>query len=251
MKTPLFLIVSFFIVSLHAIGQINIETKFIPPSGYERIYNDEYSKFLRQLPLKTENIVLYYDGGKKPNYQTYAAVFNYDIGNKDLHQCADAAIYLNAMFNYQVGDWYKIKYRANSGKLMAYTSFAYAKKKNSFKSYLEYVWAWAGTWSLEKYDTFRIDIKDIKPGDIFIQGGSPGHSITVVDVIQNDVGNKKYMLAQSYMPAQEQHILFNPEKESSVWYDLNDEEIIVTPDWDFWKTDLRRFNNMDNNKRRY
>ena len=35
------------------------------------------------------------------------------------------------------------------------------------------------------------------------------------------------------------------DKRVCVWYDLNDEEIIVTPDWDFWKTDLKRFKNRN------
>ena len=38
-------------------AQNNIETKFLPPPGYERIYNDEYSKFLRQ-QLKNDSCLL-------------------------------------------------------------------------------------------------------------------------------------------------------------------------------------------------
>ena len=43
-------------------AQNNIETKFTPPEGFERIYNDSYSKFLRQQPLKQKNIVKYHNG---------------------------------------------------------------------------------------------------------------------------------------------------------------------------------------------
>ena len=49
------------------LAQYNIETKFTPPIGYERIYNDNYSKFLRQFPLKSNNEVKYYNGDSKIN----------------------------------------------------------------------------------------------------------------------------------------------------------------------------------------
>jgi hypothetical protein len=50
-----------------------------------------------------------------------------------------------------------------------------------------------------------------------------------------------YMLAQSYMPAQETQILINPNDESlSPWYPLKDGEI-KTPEWTFMSGDLRCF----------
>lgn len=45
------------------------------------------------------------------------------------------------------------------------------------------------------------------------------------------------------MPSQEQHILINP-KTKNIWYDLNKlEKEIITPDWSFKLTDLKRFKN--------
>jgi len=46
----------------------------------------------------------------------------------------------------------------------------------------------------------------LQPGDIFYHGGSPGLAFMVLDVVENDLGNKMFLLAQSYMPAQEMHI---------------------------------------------
>jgi dTDP-4-dehydrorhamnose 3,5-epimerase-like enzyme len=57
----------------------------------------------------------------------------------------------------------------------------------------------------------------------------------------NSTGNTMYMLAQSYMPAQETQILINPNDESlSPWYPLKDGEI-KTPEWTFMSGDLRCF----------
>jgi len=226
-----------FLISFNLFSQ-NINKCFILPEGYNRIYNDKYSEWLINHSIILNEEVKTYNGDTiKGLGSYYIAKFDYDIGNKNLHQCADAAIYLNAMFNYQVGDWYKIKYHSNNGKIMAYSNFAYASKKNSFKSYLEHVWTWAGTWSLEKYDTYTIDIKDIKPGDIFIIGGSPGHTVIIVDVIKNKENVKKVILAQSYMPAQETHILLN--NNYNVWHNLKED----IKNLGFNKDNLKRFKN--------
>ena len=38
----------------------------------------------------------------------------------------------------------------------------------------------------------------------------PGHVVLIVDMAENDKGEKIFMLAQSYMPAQQTQILINP-----------------------------------------
>ena len=47
----------------------------------------------------------------------------------------------------------------------------------------------------------------LQPGDVFIKGGSPGHAVIVVDVaIYPQTGKTVFLLAQSYMLAQQIHI---------------------------------------------
>ena len=61
---------------------------------------------------------------------------------------------------------------------------------------------------------------DLKAGDIFIKGGSPGHCFIVVNVAINTITHHKtFMLAQSYMPAQDIQVLKSP----SPWYNLTDD----------------------------
>ena len=75
----------------------------------------------------------------------------------------------------------------------------------------------------------------------------PGHAITIIDVIQNiETGERRYMLAQSYMPAQEQHILINPNAGGiyEIWFSFNETELIYTPNWIFHPRDLKRFRNQ-------
>jgi hypothetical protein len=240
-----------------------IVTRFSPPEGYQRIEADSnsFAFYLRYLPLKPAGTkVKYYDGRTKYNSHVAAAVIDIPVGNKDLQQCADAVIRLRAeylrnsdredeiVFNFTNGtpaswpkweegyrcyvdgnnvDWRKTRDRSDSYE--------------NFGAYLETVFMYAGSLSLEK-ELDEGKISEIKPGDVFIIGGSPGHAVIVVDVAVNTEGKRIFMLAQSYMPAQDIHVLINPvDREMSPWYYLNGGEELDTPEWDFAPGSLRKF----------
>jgi hypothetical protein len=88
-------------------------------------------------------------------------------------------------------------------------------------------------------------IEDMEIGDVFIQGGSPGHCVIVVDMAMHaQTGEKLFLLAQSYMPAQDIHILKNPQDpQISPWYSIKFGDTLITPEWTFKRTDLKRFSN--------
>lgn len=82
----------------------------------------------------------------------------------------------------------------------------------------------------------------VKVGDVFVQAGSPGHAVIVVDVAENRMGEQVFLLAQSYMPAQEIHVLKNLEHpDLSPWFKLNDGEQLETPEWTFRWEDRKRW----------
>ncbi len=241
-----------------------IEERFLLPEGYERTEADEnsISRYLRKLPLKPYNTeVRLYNGNLKSNQDVHMAVVDMDIGDRDLHQCADAIIRLKAEYLYQMQEYDKIHFNFTNGFRVDYSKWiqgyrvvvegnrTYWKKTEApsntyddFKDYLNLIYTYAGTLSLSK-ELKKIEYRDISTGDIFIQGGSPGHAVIVVDLaINKATGKKIYMLAQSYMPAQEIHVLKNPENSNSPWYELNpNDEIIQTPEWTFYSHDLKRF----------
>lgn len=80
----------------------------------------------------------------------------------------------------------------------------------------------------------------MQPGDILLKPGAPGHAVIVVDMAQNNKSEKIYLLAQSYMPAQDIHILKNLSgKPSGPWYALQgNNDVIQTPEWTFYKDQL-------------
>jgi len=240
-----------------------LQTRFQPPSGYTRIPMAEgsFAAYLRQLPLKPDGKeVLYYDGSIKPNRGVYLAVVDLPIGKKDLHQCADAVMRLRAEYLWKQGRYEDIHFNFTNGFRVDYAKWrkgrrivvegnkTYWNQRNQLSEsyedlwkYLETIFMYAGTLSLAQ-ELPSIPRSDMRIGDVLIQGGSPGHAVIVVDMAKHhDTGRKIFMLAQSYMPAQEIQILKNPGSQISPWYELTSEKVIQTPEWRFYSTDLKRF----------
>ncbi len=225
----------------------NILKRFVAPDGFNRPRGNAFTAFhqyIIQLPLKKwGSSALYYDGTAKNNPNVYLSVFRLPIGNKDLHQCADACMRLRADFLYQKKQFSKIKFNyLADNKPRYYLDFAkgdYSSVK--YWQYLEQVFSYANTASLHAELPMVTSINNVKVGDILLEKKQPfGHAVMVVDMIENTSGKKLMLLAQSYMPAQEIQILKNPTNAAlSPWYEL-EEGNIVTPEWTFnhthWKT---------------
>jgi len=61
-----------------------------------------------------------------------------------------------------------------------------------------------------------------------------------VDVAENKTGEKVFLLAQSYMPAQDIQVLKNPNNEHlSPWYSSQITGQLVTPQWTFTKDQMK------------
>ena len=80
----------------------------------------------------------------------------------------------------------------------------------TFRAYLDTVFMYAGSYSLARELEPVADPSTVMPGDVFVQGGFPGHAVLVADVTANARGERRFLLVQSYMPAQDVHVLVNP-----------------------------------------
>jgi hypothetical protein len=233
------------------------------PTDFKRIKTtrNSFQQWLQFLPLfPAGQKVKTYDGSLKWNQQVHARVVDIDVGKRDLQQCADAVMRLRSEFLFGKKEYDKIHFNYTNGTKVSFddwrkgrkpqvkgnkVTFSNAGKKDnsyaSFKKYLIQIFSYAGTASLEK-EMKSIPLKDMQIGDVFIQGGHPGHAIIIVDMAEDTNGKKLYLLAQSYMPAQNIHILKNPtNKKWSPWYELIPNQNIHTPEWDFSSEDLKRF----------
>ena len=102
---------------------------------------------------------------------------------------------------------------------------------------------YAGSLSLSR-ELKQVDVEEMEPGDIFIKGGSPGHAVIVLDVVEDSKSDIKYfILAQSYMPAHDIQILKNgiPADIISPWYSTDFGPYLKTPEWTFTRAQLMRF----------
>jgi hypothetical protein len=241
----------------------SIETRIAPPQGYERTKVEAHSfpKYLRTLKLKPiGSHVKYFNGASKPNNGVYHSVIDLPIGKRDLHQCADAIMRLRAEYLWKKGAYDQIHFNFTNGFRVNYSEWMKGRRmvikgnktywnnrnkpSNTYKdfwAYMELIFSYAGTASLEK-ELKSIKIEDAEIGDVLIQGAFPGHAVLIIDqAIHPTTGKKLYLLAQSYMPAQETQVLNNPnDSKLSPWYEL-EEGTIYTPEWTFKSGDLRRF----------
>ena len=242
----------------------SIFNNILPPKGYERSAEEKnsFGAWLQHLPINTtDNTVYLFNGEKKYNQKAQHVVLDIDIGDRDLQQCADAVMRLRAEYLYTTKQFDKIKFNYTNGVEIPFSKWSsgfYPKLQGnkvvwvnaqnnssykSFKKYLINIFSYAGTASLSK-EMESVAIESINIGDVFILGGFPGHAVIVVDVaVHPSNGDKCFMLAQSYMPAQSIHILKNPNNETlSPWYSLSEiNHEIRTPEWTFDVTQLKRF----------
>jgi Domain of unknown function (4846) len=99
-----------------------------------------------------------------------------------------------------------------------------------------------GSASLAKHLKPVSNFADIEPGNVLIRGGFPGHAVIVMDVAVNQAGKKIYLLAQSYMPAQDIHVLKNPmDEDLSPWYEVDSNTVIQTPEYRFTQSELMKW----------
>lgn len=227
--------------ALPAAPDLKQVSDIVLPAGYTRVDGTDtaFARWLRRLPLKADHTVYLYDGRLKGNQSAQYAVLDMPVGRKDLQQCADAVMRFRAEFFYGRKQHSRIWFADNNGKKYICPDGA---DRSRFERYLEQVYAWCGTLSLEKQLKPVPVFSDIQPGDVLIKGGSPGHAVLVIDMAMNEAGEKVYLLAQSYMPAQSIHILKNPmDAGLSPWYKAGHKRIIETPEWTFQQQQLRRW----------
>ena len=86
--------------------------RLAPPPGYKKVKLTEgtFGSFLRNLPLKLVGSDLHYYNGsiKRRNYT--GAVVDIDFGHGEVEQCADAVIYLRALWLWQTKQYDKIHF---------------------------------------------------------------------------------------------------------------------------------------------
>jgi hypothetical protein len=208
------------------------------PAGFKKVKAaaGSFTEWLQALPLRGSRTVYLFDGTPKENQRAQYAVIDFSIGSRDLQQCADAVMRLRAEYQFASNRSAEIRFKDNADKVY---QFHQPYNRTNLWNYLQQVFAACGTASLER-QLKKKHFEKMQAGDVLIRGGFPGHAAIVIAVAEDNDGNKAYLLAQSYMPAQDIHVLVNPHNNAlSPWYLVAAAGAIKTPEYVFTKSELR------------
>ncbi len=242
-----------------------IETRFDPPAAFRWIKEEpgSFADFLIAFPLHPPGFPVRDHTGLPISRQNHhAALLNIDVGAKDLQQCADAWIRLYAEYLWANKRFADIGFEFTDGTYFSWKDFSEGwrtkqrgkkvtlvetgKTDNSyaaFRKYLETIFVYAGTISIDRESRPVTSNDEIRPGDFLVKPGSPGHLVFIVGSAKNGSGKKLYLLAEGFMPAQDIHILVNHENPKiSPWYELDiDAAETKTAKYTFVPTVIKRF----------
>lgn len=235
--------------------------RIAPPQGFERevATPGSFADWLRGLPLKPAGTpVLLHSGKPKWRQDVHLAVIDIDTGKRDLQQCADAVMRLRAEWLLASKRKAEIAFNdTGRGKPMSFAKWARGERPTasgrdlvwsrkaapdesyaSFRRYMDTVFAWAGTHSLER-ELLLVSRGPVETGDVIIKGGFPGHAVLVADTAVDGSGARRHVLIQSFMPAQDMHVLKAPD--GGAWFAIRADEPIMTPEWPFPAGSVRRW----------
>lgn len=229
----------------------SVADAYPPPPAAIRIPGDEFGSWLGQLRLAPADQPVRTYAGQIVAQD--ARVIELPLVPGDLQQCADTIIRLRAEWLREQGR--TISFRATSGDAIPWSRWtqgerpraegrgltwsaggARGESAESWERYLAAVFTWAGTRSLSVYET--VPTQDPRPGDVIVQGGSPGHAVLVLDAARSPDGETFLLIGEGFMPAQNAHVQHGPEQG---WWTWDPEHGLALPYWPLPASALRRF----------
>ena len=240
----------------------SLSRQYPTPTGYQRVAvgPGSFAAWMRTLPVRLDRVdVLSYQG--VPLDRPSAGIIAMDVGSRDLMQCADSVIRLHAEFLWAKGRQGEAAYRFTSGDETRWPDWvagermhiegnrvrrtrgaARARDHTSYRRWLDLVFTYAGTMSLARDATSPPVEAPVEAGEFYVEAGSPGHAVIVLDVVTNADGVRLGLLGQGFMPAEDIHVLRSPLAVNGVWFRLPSraDEILPTPSWRPFTADARR-----------
>lgn len=241
----------------------SISTRVNVPKGFKRVSypKNSFQDYLRNYKLKKHGSpIINYDGSEYFAQHWHDAILEVPVPKNGLQQCADALMRIRSEYLWDCNRKDEIGFNFTSGHYCSWKKYAagYRPKikgnnvsfhktatpnysKTNFYKYLNLIYTYAGTYSLHT-ELPKVDVKDLKIGDMLVQPGFPGHIEIIVDEVINNKGEKLYLLAQGNTPAQNVCLLKNFEDESiSPWYYLYKTQPVYTPSYYFEEPSYVRF----------
>ncbi len=243
-------------------GYESLAARVAPPTGFTRVAaNDKsYAAWLRHLPLLSPGSPVRSYRGRQilsPGHPALLAVVDLDVGKRDRQQCMDTIMRLRGEYLFARGRADRAAFGWAGGRRFGYKHWRrglrpikrgrrwrFEKTRRlwsgyrSFRRYLDYMFSWTGT--IHQGGERKVKPSAARAGDFFIQAGSPGHAVIVLDIAVNANSQRVALIGQGFMPAQDLHVLRGPR---AGWFPLDPPKAVVTPLWlrPFAWSELRRF----------
>jgi hypothetical protein len=257
-RLPLSVLVCFFFACKEKTPVTSLKQPSVPFSFTQKEITDTngWQYFLQHLPEK-QCPILDYKGNLISFQQKHAAIIDYDVGNRDLQQCADALMRLRAEYLFAQKRYSEIHFHFTSGHDYSFMDYCNGKmptpngnkihfvksspsaiNHQNLRRYLDIVYAYASTISLAKelHNTDRFTI-----GTVVITPGSPGHCCIITNEATTPAGDTLYKLVEGYTPAQSIYVLQNlAEPKLRYWYHLSN-GAIRTASYSFKTYQLKTF----------
>ena len=218
--------------------------------------SNSWEYFLQHLAEK-KGAILNYKGTLINDQSKHVAIINYDVGTRDLQQCADALMRLRAEYLFSQKRYNEIGFHFTNGDFYSLLDYCNGKKPRpagqdvdffystpqlinaqSLRRYLDLVYTYAGTISLAN------ELKgcsEFAIGTVVVTPGSPGHCFIISNEATTSSGEKLYKLVEGFTPAQSIYVLKNiSEPELGAWHRLKKGRII-TASYEFNSYKLKRF----------
>ena len=228
-----------------------VKTRILPPESFhwQQEAKDSFAEFLQNIPVEPDGTpILDYHGTPVGNQGKHVAVLTYDVGTKDLQQCADAVLRLRAEYLYAQQRFDEIAFHFTSGDLFSWNDYKRGMRavvdKNkvtfvqsaepddsypNFRRYLDALYMYAGTISLFHETEPILHDSLLKAGDIIITPGSPGHAVIIIGHAIHDNGDHVFLLAEGLTPAQSIAVITNPlAPDINPWYRLSVKSTVTT-----------------------
>lgn len=212
------------------------------PCGFVRVESDDYTTFLRYLPLKKRGskVHLYTGGLARLQFLSLGVIDLPLLSNSE--QCADVTMRIRAEYLWSSGQSARIVFSDVNGHKHPYGG---GKDRKAFEQYLKASYERSNTASVYQ-ETLSRELKDVHPGDVFVypsrRKGTYGHAVLVADVARSKSGKIAVLCIEGNTPAREIHILRNQRRPWSAWYILKgDEDVVHLTPFTFKKGDLRHY----------
>ncbi len=228
-----------------------VKTRILPPESYhwQKEEKDSFGEFLQNITVEPDGTpILDFHGTHVGNQGKHVAVLNYDVGTKDLQQCADAVLRLRAEYLYAQQRFDEIVFHFTSGDLFSWNDYKRGMRavvnKNkvtfvqsaepddsypNFRRYLDALYLYAGTISLFHETEPILHDSLLKAVDIIITPGSPGHAVIIIGHALNTSGDHLFLLAEGLTPAQSIAVNTNPlDPDINPWYRLSVQSTVTT-----------------------